>query len=299
MIKDELLNKVTEELAGSNERTTKQFVKITSQFYASSGGEFTRRAVVNYITKMAEKRYMPGTLRLHFRVLKWAFGKASKIETGIEWPFSKKPPTEIETLMADIPWQESENKIAFSADDIKQMIDAAKQGFPNMCEKEDNLKGISVALVALSTTYGLRRVELFNFDSETLNLKTKRLRVFTKHGSRLREHIIPDEIIPYLKDYQPFQSEFKESQIFHDIERASGLPERYGTGWHCIRRGLVNNLVKVNLEVPEQQALVYIYDYMRWKKTVAFGMIGTYFTEKPEIVDMAILKAHPFLEYWK
>jgi hypothetical protein len=288
MTKTELLNKVIEELAGSNTRTTKQFSSIISQFYTSSGGDFTRRAVVNYITKMAQKGYAPGTNRLHFRVLKRGFEIAGKIDPSIEWPFSKRAPVEIDTALADIPWQES--KIAFSAEDIKQLIDAAKEG---------KLSGVANALVALSTTYGLRRIEMADLDSDSLNLKTKRLRVLTKHGSRLREHIIPSEIVEYLKDYRPLRSEFKLSEIFHDIEKASGLPERYGTGWHCIRRGLVNNLVKVKLDVPEQQALLYIYDYLRWKKSMTFGMLGTYFTEDFKVVDEAILKAHPFIGYWK
>jgi len=289
MIKDELLNKVTEELAGSNERTTKQFVTIISQFYTFSGGDFTKRAVVNYIKKLAKDGYSPGTNKLHYRVLKRGFEIAGKLDSSIEWPFSKRAPAEIETLMASIPWEESENKIAFSAEEIKQLVDAAK---------EDKLGGAATALVALSTTYGLRRIEMADLDSESLNLKTKRLRVFTKHGSKLREHIIPDEIIDYLRDYRPLRSEFKLSEIFHDIERASGLPERYGTGWHSIRRGLVNNLIGVELDMPVQKALVYIYDFMRWKKSISFQMIGTYFTEKPEIVDEAILKAHPFLKFW-
>jgi len=292
MTKDELLNKVIEELAGSNERTTKQFVKIISQFYTFSSGDFSKRAVVNYIKKLAKDRYSPGTSKLHYRILKRGFDIAGKIDPSIEWPFSKRAPAEIEMLMTDIPWEESENKIAFSADEIKQMIDAAKQG------KLDNISP-GVALVALSTTYGLRRIEMADLDPDLLNLKTKRLRVLTKHGSRLREHIIPDQIIPYLEDYWPLRSEFKLSEIFHDIERASGLPERYGTGWHCIRRGLVNSLVTVKLDVPEQQALLYIYDYLRWKKSMTFGMLGTYFTEDFRVVDRAILEAHPFLSYWE
>lgn len=281
MTKQELLNKVIEELAGSNERTTKQFSSIISQFYASSGGIFTRRAVVNYITKMAQKGYAPGTNRLHFRVLKRAFEIAAKIDPEIEWPFSKRAPAEIDTALADIPWQE--NKIAFSSDDVKQLIDAAKQ---------DKLNGNSIALVALSTTYGLRRIEMADLDSDSLNLKTKRLRVFTKHGSRLREHIIPDEIIPYLKDYRPLQSEFKLSEVFHDIERASGVPERYGTGWHSIRRSVVNALVNTGLDK------LYIYSYMRWKLSMSFGMLGTYFSVPDLEVDEAVQKLLPYLKFW-
>lgn len=288
MTKQELLDKAIKELAGSDERTTKQFVKIINQFYASGGGDFTRGAVVNYINKMAKQGYAPGTNRLHFRVLHWGFNVASKIDSEIEWPFPKRAPVEIETAMADIPWEES--KIAFSAEDIKQLIDAAKEG---------KLGGAGNALVALSTTYGLRRIEMANFDSDSLNLETKRLHVLTKHGSRLREHIIPDEIIPYLEHYKPLRSEFKLSKAFHDIEKASGLPERYGTGWHCVRRGLLNNLIKARLDVPEQQALLYIYDYMRWKKSMTFGMIGTYFTEDPQVVDRKILEIHPFLLWWR
>jgi integrase len=290
MTKTELLDRVTKEIAGSSEQTTKQFVKVTSQFYTFSGGEFTRRAVVNYIKNLAREGYGPGTNRLHYRVLKRSFDIAGKLDPSIEWPFSKRAPAEIELLMTDIPWEENKNKVAFTAEEIRQMIDAAKEG---------KLSGLGVALVALSTTYGLRRIEMADLDPESLNLKTKRLRVFTKHGSKLREHVIPDEIIRYLKDYQPLRSEFKLSEIFHDIERDSGLPERYGTGWHCIRRGLVNNLVGAKLDMPAQKALLYIYDFMRWKKSIAFQMIGTYFTEPPKVIDEAILKVHPFLGYWR
>ena len=290
MTKTELLNKLTEELAGSNERTTKQFASIISQFYTSSGGIFTRRAVVNYITKMAQKGYAPGTNRLHFRVLKRAFEIAAKIDPTIEWPFSKRAPAEIDTALADIPWQE--NKIAFSSDDVKQLIDAVKEGKLSGVG-EGKLGGVANALVALSTTYGLRRIEMADLDSDSLNLKTKRLRVLTKHGSRLREHIIPDEIIPYLKDYRPLRSEFKLSEVFHDIERASGVPERYGTGWHSIRRSVVNALVNTGLDK------LYIYSYMRWKLSMSFGMLGTYFSVPDLEVDEAVQKLLPYLKFWE
>jgi hypothetical protein len=32
---------------------------------------------------------------------------------------------------------------------------------------------------------------------------------------------------------------------------------------------------------------------------MTFGMLGTYFTEDFKVVDEAILKAHPFIGYWK
>ena len=282
MTKTELLNKVIEELAGSNTRTTKQFSSIISQFYTSSGGDFTRRAVVNYITKMAQKGYAPGTNRLHFRVLKRGFEIAGKIDPAIEWPFSKRAPVEIDTVLADIPWQES--KIAFSAEDIKRIIDAAKEG---------KLDGNSVAMVALSTIYGLRRVELGNIDSDSLNLEDKMLHVFTRHGSRLRAHVLPDAIIPYLKSYKPIHSEFKLSEKFHDIEKEAGLPERYGTGWHSIRRSVVNALVGAGIDK------LYIYSFLRWKLSMSFGMLGTYFTVPDLEVDKIVLERHPYLKLWE
>ena len=261
MTKDELLNKVTEELAGSNERTTKQFVTIISRFYTFSGGDFTKRAVVNYIKKLAREGYSPGTNKLHYRILKRAFEIAGKLDSSIEWPFSKRAPAEIESAITDIPWLE--NKVAFSDDEVEQVIHTAKDG---------RLDGVSSALIALSTTYGLRRIEMADLDSESLNLKDKTLHVYTKHGSRLRAHVIPDPIIPFLKDYQPVRSEFKLSEMFHDIETLAGIPKRYGTGWHSLRRSVVNSLVAAGLDK------LYIYSFMRWKLSMNFGMLGTYFT---------------------
>jgi len=277
--KQELLHQVSEELAGSSQHTIRQFASIISRFYDFSGGSFTRAHVVKYIKHLEKGGYSPGTRKMHFRVLKRAFEIANKLESTIEWTFGKRVPAEV--AIADVPWEQ--NKIAFSRDEIKAVIQVAR---------EAKLNGAAAALVALSTTYGLRRVEMADLDSDALNLKTKRLRVFTRHGSRIREHLIPDAIISYLKHYEPLRSEFKLSQLFHEIERASGLPKRYGTGWHSIRRSLVNALVGAGLDK------LAIYNFMRWELKVQFGMLGTYFTETPELVDRKIFEKHPFLEFW-
>ena len=289
MTKQELLHQVNEALAGSSEHTIRQFCSIIARFYDFSGGSFTRTQVVNYIKNLEKQGYSPGTRRTHFRVLKRGFEIAHKLDPEIEWTFGKRVPSEV--AIADVPWEKT--KIAFTSGEIKALIDTAREGKLGKAEKQLRIPiGSLSALVALSTTYGLRRIEMADLDSDALNLETKRLRVFTRHGSRIREHLIPDAIIPYLKHYQPLRSEFKLSQVFHEIEKESGLPERYGTGWHSNRRGLVNTLVDTGLDK------MLIYDFMRWKLSVQFGMLGTYFTEAPESVDQKVFEKHPFLDFW-
>lgn len=235
---------------------------------------------MSYIKKMEKRGYGASTRMMHFRVLKRGFEIANALDTTIQWTFGKRAPSEL--AVQSVPWEES--KIAFSVDEMKAMIVVAKNG---------QLPPSYTALVALSTTYGLRRCEMADLAPDDLNLKTKKLRVYTRHGSRIKEHLIPDEIVNFLAEYQPIRSEFKLSQMFHDIEDACGLPKRYGTGWHAPRRGLVNALVDTGVDK------LYIYSYMRWKLATSFGMLGTYFSVPDEKVDEAVLKVHPFLSLWK
>lgn len=284
MTKEELLSKLNSEMAGSGHSTIQQFSSIVARFYNASGGRFTRGEIVNYMKRLERQRYRPRTRAFQLRVLRRAFQIANKIDKTIEWPFGRRMPSEVRIEGGS--WEDV--KIAFSHDEIMALINGAPK-----------LDGNSAALVALSTIYGLRRSEMTYLDSDALNLKAKRLRVYTKHGSRIREHIIPDVIIPYLEHYKPVASDFKLSQMFHEIEEAVGLPERYGTGWHSVRRGVVNALVGAGLDK------ILIYDFMRWKLSMQFGMLGEYFSEAPETVDQKIFygvekgQGHPFLRAWE
>jgi len=293
MTKQELLNQVTEALAGSSPSTIQQFRSIIGKFYDHSNGVFTRSQVVSYIKKMEKQGYAAGTRAMHFRVLKRGFEIAKKFDLTIDWPFYKRAPAELPVSVAEWDVQAPSIPVA----ELKTIIDGAK---------DNKLPPDWAALVAVSSIYGLRRIEMVELMPEFLDLKARTLRIITAKHGRSREHLIPEEIEPYLASY-PFgkYSEFKLSGVYHEIRLGVGLPVVYGTGFHCFRRTLDTALSYI---FPEP----VVEEFLRWKKS-SMRMARRYWTppegssEKiifglepfPTFGGELVYGKHPFLSLWK
>lgn len=296
MTKQELLHQVNEELAGSGDHTIRQFCSIIARFYDFSDGSFTRKQVVNYIKNLEKEGYAAGTRAMHFRVLKRGFEiAAKKIDNTVEWPFSKRPPAELPIDIAE--WDVKAPVIPI--EELKVTIKGAKNG---------KIPPELSSLVAVSSIYGLRRIEIMELVPEFLDLDRGILRVVTAKHGRAREHLIPEEIKPYLSDY-PFgkYSEFKLSQVYHEIRQTAGLPVVYGEGFHSVRRALTTALSYI---FPEP----IVEDFMRWRKPKSMRMVRHYWTPpSSEVVERIVFGLepfptyggelvygkHPFLDFWR
>lgn len=146
-----------------------------------------------------------------------------------------------------------------------------------------------LCFLALSTTYGLRREELttIDFSAGTLTVKTV-------HGGPTTTHLIPPEIVPYLKAFHPYQPDTM-THIFHDIATKTGVRTTSGFGWHSIRRTLTTELILA------EASTLNVARFMRWsEKTIRreFRMVALYAKKDQARIDEEIFQLHPFLGYW-
>lgn len=291
---ERLLQLFAENIAGSHHI----YVPIVRKFLRYCGPNLTRKAVERYIAKMREEEYSDGRIDLEWRTLRRFFKIA-----GVEWPFRRHEGPKIREREVFAP--------ALDPEIIRQMIKAATTGILNAEES---------AMLALSTIYGLRRVEMASIVSgggdtlSDINLKSRVLFIQTAKHGRQRYHLIPEEIVPYLAAYR-FPKKPRPAQeltdLFYSIERKLGLDHIPEVGWHAIRRTLVQVLIEAGL--PE----LTVMSFLRWKRTER-SMVALYYAttrvglggvrgrtlevqmkESDRRIDEAVFEVHPFLPEWR
>lgn len=176
-------------------------------------------------------------------------------------------------------------------------------------------------LFCLATVWAPRRIEMCEITEEnfTWNGKTGTL-TFVPHkqqGDRpnVREHHIPEELVPYLKSYSYKTRERLGTRLNERFWRAverldlpvprqsrsqrerqyTELRERHqrkrGLGWHAFRHALTSALVE------SVKSDTMVSKWMGWQSgSAAAPMVGTYYT--PQELDAKILAKHPFIRYW-
>lgn len=181
---------------------------------------------------------------------------------------------------------------------IAEMIEAAKT----------KLTARMAFYVAISTTYGCRRIELAQIDRTAIDLKNRLIYIETKKSGRERFHVIPDEIFPCIqagyKVVKPMNTKTMD-RMWHRIENAIKFPHVKDVGWHSIRRALDKSLLEAGLPVTT------VMDFLRWKRSehnmpVRYSVgtvIGRNTSDqdlgmKDRAVDEAIFRVHPYLKYW-
>ena len=196
---------------------------------------------------------------------------------------------------------------------IKQMVEAALNGKLTDCE---------ASILALATTYGLRRQEISNLTSEHLMPWDKdggaeaevgsegiewTLHIPSAKGNLARQHLVPAEVASWVIAWgfaQPITL-FGMWQVFRNIEEKAGLTHAEEVGWHAIRRSLDTLLLE---RLPES----IIESYMGWTSSlsrmpkryhktsfVGYGEEGREYTPRWRWeIDLAVFEVHPFLPYW-
>lgn len=280
-MQSELLEKYRSSLPKSCRNS---YTAIARRFLQHSNGSLTRNAVEKYVEQLRNEGYSDGTLNFTFRVIRRLF-----IVNGVEWPFRRGEAPVVREREVYAP--------ALSPDVIEAMILAARSGVLN--EQE-------TAMLALSTTYGLRRGEMASLSQESINLVDRLIFVETAKHGRQRYHLIPEEIVPYISAYRfrPYTPQ-KITIIYYDIEKKLGLSRMQEVGWHAIRRTLDMLLVEAGL--PE----ITIMDFLRWKRSDR-SMVARYYSvtlvgreQKVEMdmgdrrIDETVFAVHPFLPAWR
>lgn len=277
----------------SSGKLRNHYIKIARSFLEYSGGVFDRPTINDYLEKIRTKNsFSDGTINFHFRIIRTMFNRneVDFAKEGVTWPFRRGE--------APVIREDKVNAPALDPEVVIEMIQAVKEkGSPDMA-----------AYLAISTTYGLRREEIYQLKDEDIDLKSKTIHIATlKHG-RERTHQLADEITPYLTAHKFEQgtTEFSILTTWYRIEYLIGMKHIDQVGWHSIRRTL-NTLL---LDALPQNV---VESFLRWKQRTSSNMAYRYTAQKFvgregsssrvakefQDIDQKVFAAHPFLKYWK
>ena len=282
MDNDEMLDNYAKRLSSTG-INRKSYLRYASGFLDYANGNLERKTVEKYLVHLRKKhKYSDGTVNFVFSIIRTIFGR-----NNLEWPFNRGEGPQIREGTVNAP--------ALHPNTIIRMIQAVKEK-GEAAEK---------AFFALSTTYGLRPVEMVGLKNKDIRTKDKTIHIATaKHGQE-RTHLLPDEIIPYLKAYD-FDQKVSKSWLWYRIECRTGLRHRDQVGWESVKRTLNTMLIK---QLPVQT----VTSFLRWKQRTQLFMPYRYSAvkfvgeedESIEVVgealnvDNEVFKVHPFIEYWR
>lgn len=267
-----------------------QYMAIARAFLTMSD-TLNKEAVERYRQHLIDEDYAPGTIELRFRVVRRLYKLA-----GAAWEYRHGEGPKVGEMDVYTP--------ALSDELIKAMIDAAKAG---------KVSPLHAAYLALSTAYGIRRIEIGGVRPAHVDLAAKLIYITTAKGGRQRYQLIPDEIIPVLERAKPLFapcSPISVTKAYYMIERAIGIRHNAETGWHSFRRSIVRGLSATDL--TELQ----IYNFLRWgsgknDRVINYGspsaVVGLRQDEESVLAqgktahvgDAEVIKRHPFLLMWR
>jgi integrase len=277
----------------STGKTRTLFLRFAREFLAYSDGDFSREKISSYMDHLRKQHsYRDGSVNFAFRVIRTMFNRNETIlkAEGYEWPFRRGESPSIREDKVEAP--------ALHPITIGKAIAAVKaDGSPE--EK---------AFLALSSTYGLRRVEMVELEASDIRLKDRNIHIATAKHGRERTHLIPEAIIPYLSgyDFNQVRSENFLFTLWYRIEIRIGLAHTHKVGWHSIRRSLNTILLRRLSEAT-------VMSYLRWKQRTSSHMPFRYSAikfvgeegESTEVVgdaldvDNQVFEVHPFLDFWR
>ena len=262
-----------------------QYIRYATEFLLFADGILDRDTVLSYVEHMRRQKLSDGTINFKFRQIRTIFSR-----NDIDWPFNRGEAPQIR-----------ENKIVAPALDpevILEMIhEVKKRGTP-----ADRF------FLALSTTYGVRRTELKNLAPADILLEDRVLHVATAKHGRDRNHMIPEQIAPYLEayDWSPTVSDFYLLGVWYHIEYMVKMKHTDRVGFHSVRRTLDTLLLDTLSDT-------IVSSFMRWKQRTSSSMpfrysaqrfVGkggetTKVTGESLDTDRKVFAVHPFIQAWK
>lgn len=187
-------------------------------------------------------------------------------------PFNMDPPPE-----EDNPFQPT-----IRQEEMPTLITAIKEsGDPN-----------ERGALALSTVYGIRRVEILRGRRDDINHDDKTITIHTAKKGRVRTHLMPKTIINHISGYDFIpRSDQGYANLFWGMIKKARLDLPKGYGFHSIRRAIYTGLTgKVDF--------LFRHEFLRWRiRGIDLGLI--YDQTTPAQIDQIVFKKHPFLGAWK
>lgn len=262
---------------GKTEAIAREWGAVVAEFELVCGSKesYDRADVTAFLARLRKRGLLQSTINKDLKAIKllaeiqhWGQGPQ-----GSDFPklsLKRVSPDEI-------------RRTILSKEAVGSMISLGRQGL---------LTKVELCFLALSTIYGLRRVEMVRLNPSDLNPET--IIVNTAKGGSRTTHIVPPQIAPYLRHFKHYKAD-SLTHMFHRIAEKCGVDTKAGYGYHSIRRSLATELI-----LSEASAL-NVLRFMRWSDASTrgeFGMLAIYAKKDQPRIDEQIFAMHPFLPYW-
>jgi integrase len=269
------LDQFRSELSLKSEPTQETYFIINNRFLSYTKGEISRQKIIEFLKQFSKNSIITAFYAIRF------FHKA----TGIPFPIIRKDisPTGVKRI-----------KERMATEDVIKFIKGANNYFGL----------IEIGYVCLSTIYAVRRSEMYDLNSNDINIEERSLLIYPKKQEEPepRIHLIPEEIVQPMTELRdglkqvkrkPHITEF--NHLFDAICDKSNIELRPRMGWHSIRRCLISVLAMRHLDEK------FINNFIRWKprNPEIIEQYKRFSTEEFKQIDREIFEKHPFLKEWK
>jgi len=234
-----------------------------------------------YFAQRREEGISDNSFRTWFQALKQLY-EANRWE----WPLKSTDRPEASEVVGKPP---------FTKEEVIKLISKREEYTHNEC-----------FYLALATIYCPRRIELARITGKSI--KDNTIYIETAKKGRKITHLIPDEIMPYIKAYHPREHNVSSlSATFHRICLKGLGKVKPGYGFHSFRT-TNSTLIPIGLAKADKPLTLW-GEFMGWsKKSIGAAFFGTPMAGvygRPEIVssdpfyvDREVFTVHPFLELW-
>lgn len=268
----DMTSKFYKAISFKTKATQETYHIMINRYLEDCGGELSKDGVMNFLSK-----YSKNSILTAYYAIKFLY---KTIEVPMEVKRGDIAPKGIHKV-----------KEMMQHDEVKDLI----------VESKKHLGTIELGYIALSTVYGLRRIELYDTIPDMIDMDKRMFTPFTHkaESSNERTHLIPEEIAPILFEMKEALGTIKKKPVITQMNfffdyacEYAGITLRPRLGFHSVRRALITELNETECKP------VYIMNYMRWKERNPHIM-QEYIQLNPKKVDEAIFEHHPYLKYWR
>jgi len=275
-----------------NDHARRQYAEVIRRYLRHVTDHCDYESVERRIAELRDQGYAAGTILWQFRQIRSFFSI-----NGLPWPYRR----------GEGPRLRASDVVTLSSGDdlVARLIAAAAS---------TRVRPVHALYVALSTTYGLRRVELAQLTADDIDLDAACPTVYvsTRKRGQERRHVIPPEILPVVETSLPHLRPVSDRAVtdaYWRVEAAAGLPHTPDLGWHGIRHALDARLLRAGLDPATVRA------YLRWnagpdmsiRYAVGLREVGVAQAGRdPDSAgptdpdgDARVYAVHPYLPLWR
>ncbi|KXB05600.1 hypothetical protein AKJ50_00510 [candidate division MSBL1 archaeon SCGC-AAA382A13] len=282
MRKKELLTKLNDRKAEDLETyiTSKSMWSPVTKFVEEKGlqNDYRETDFIKFLRKVKEKNSMNYAVFSYYSLK----NLAEALGIDVKWKLVRRK------AKLKKPSDREQQKPTLSTEQVEKMVSTVKE----------NGYDYEKFFLALSTSYGCRRIELSRVREK--DVFDDRILIRTGKGGEIREQYLPEQIRPIVQSFE-FNGNFTVdvlSDVFHDIRKKVKVKKQDRMGWHSLRRGLVTEFRK-KVSQGDGYSDADLFKFVRWKpNSRVTEMLSIYDNSDPIEADREMFEIHPFVEMW-